>query len=208
MAPVTPFDDGDAWTAVFPPTLTWLVTTPGTAHRVAQMLRALGIAWSSFSPKVAPVTVLRGSIAGAPGDRDRLGDGCELHRDPQLGAAVQRDDDSLVVHRGEAVEGQRHGIRPGRDVQEPELAPRVRLDRRPLARAEQLHRDARERGTLLVERRPVDASRRGQRLGADDKSACPDRSRERHPSEERGHRRVSCSVPAVGLDCMRTRDAP
>ena len=30
------------------------------------MLRALGMDWSSFFSKVAPVTVLRGSIAGAP----------------------------------------------------------------------------------------------------------------------------------------------
>ena len=66
MTLLTPFETGPAWTAVFPPTLTWLVTTPGTAHSVAQMLRALGIFWSSFSPRVAPVTVLRGSIAGAP----------------------------------------------------------------------------------------------------------------------------------------------
>ena len=143
VAPVTPFDDGFAWTAVFPPTLTWLVTTPGTAHRVAQMLRALGIDWSSFFSKVAPVTVLRGSIAGAPSDRHRFVDGRQLHRDAQLGASVQRDDDSLVVDRREAIEGQCHGIRAGRDVQEPELAPRVGLDRRALARAEQFHRRAR-----------------------------------------------------------------
>ena len=194
VAPVTPFDDGPAWTAVFPPTLTWLVTTPGTAHRVAQMLRALGIAWSSFSPKVAPVTVLRGSIAGAP---ETVTVSVTVASFIVTRSWVLRSSATTIPWFSTVAKPSRDSVTayvPGRDVQEPELAPRVRLDRRPLARAEQLHLDARERGTLLVERRPVDATRRGQRLGADAKSACPDRDRERHPSEERGHRRVSCSV--------------
>jgi hypothetical protein len=64
VGPETPFEMGLAWIAVLPPTLTWLVTTPGTCHSVAQTLRADGITCSSFSANVAPVTVLRGSIAG------------------------------------------------------------------------------------------------------------------------------------------------
>src|SRR6476661_5642780 len=117
VTPLTPFDAGEAWTAVLPPTLTWLVTTPGAAHSVAQMLRALGLFWGSFSSSVAQVTVLRGSIAGAP----------------------------------RTVEGERHGVGAGRDVQEPELAVRVGLDGRAFAGAQELHLDPRQRGSLLVE---------------------------------------------------------
>ncbi len=64
VGPTFPFETGFAWTAVLPPTLTWLSTTPGTSQSVAQTLRALGICWSSTTPNVAPVTVRRGSIAG------------------------------------------------------------------------------------------------------------------------------------------------
>ena len=98
---------------------------------------------------VVPVAVRSTSRRGGR-HRDGFGDRCNLHQERQIDVLADLHDEILADERPEAVEGDREGVRTGREVEKPELAGR-RGDERPRrVDALERRRHARQNAALLV----------------------------------------------------------
>ena len=145
------------------PTTTSAKITPGTCRTKAQGSRPVGMAWSSCSPKLAPVWTLA-AVRGGRVDRHRLRHPGDRQRERENRIPAE-DDGHVPARRLEAASLERDRVVPGREIQEVELSPPVGLGRLDGARTGQRHGHSGHEVPVRVQGRSVDVARRATASG-------------------------------------------